>query len=417
MTRIWLFLTYIIFAILLNSVGTVILQVQNSFSVVPSEAAVLEAYKDLSIALTSFLIASFLARLGYRRSVMLALAAMAVTCLAVPALPHFWMTKVLFLMTGISFAVIKVAVFSSLGLIAKDQKAHVSTMNYLEAFFMFGVMGGYFIFSAFVSPQDPGDLQWLNVYYLLAGLCALALVLTMFVDLDESELRHSAKPLTKEFSGMISLSFQPLVVVFVMSVFLYVLVEQAIMSWLPSYNSQVLNLTPALGIQMASILAASTAMGRLLAGWVFRKYHWYPVLNTALVLAGVLILLALPLAAGTSSEPIAAWSQAPVAAYVFPMIGLCLAPVYPAINSVVLSALPVRQHAPMSGLIVVFSALGGTLGSLITGRLFEWVGGAQAFYGALLPLAAILLALYGLRHYVDANVSQQRRADHSGAAL
>lgn len=399
MTRVWIFFTYVIFAMLLNSVGTVILQVQNSFNALPSEAAVLEAYKDLSIAIASFIVASFLVRIGYRRAIAAALLIMTAACLCMPQLPHFWATKLLFMITGICFAVVKVAVFASLGLLARDRRSHVSQMNFLEAFFMFGVMGGYFLFSAFVSRESPGDLQWLNVYYLLAGLCALALVASFFVALDESALKTGPVPLWQEFAGMLRLSLQPLVAVFVVSVFLYVLLEQAIMSWLPSYNSQVLHLTPALGIQMASILAASTALGRLLAGLLFYRWDWYRVLNLALLAAAGLILLALPLAAKVSGEPVLRWADAPLAAYLFPMIGLCLAPVYPAINAVVLSALPVRQHAPMSGLIVVFSALGGTLGSLITGRLFEWVGGAYAFYAALVPLLAILVALAGLRRW------------------
>ncbi|MBL7807156.1 MAG: MFS transporter, partial [Saprospiraceae bacterium] len=53
-----LFLNYFVFAILLNSVGTVILQVQNNYGVPPGEAAVLEGYKDLSIAIVSFLLSS-----------------------------------------------------------------------------------------------------------------------------------------------------------------------------------------------------------------------------------------------------------------------------------------------------------------------------------------------------------------------
>lgn len=399
MTRVWIFFTYVIFAMLLNSVGTVILQVQNSFQALPSEAAILEAYKDLSIAIASFIVASFLVRIGYRRAIATALSIMTLACLCMPQLPFFWATKLLFMVTGICFAVVKVAVFASLGLLARDRRSHVSQMNFLEAFFMFGVMAGYFVFSAFVSLEQPGDLQWLQVYYLLAGLCALALAMSFFVALDESALAAAPVPLWQEFAGMLRLSVQPLVAVFVASVFLYVLLEQAIMSWLPSYNSQVLHLTPALGIQMASILAASTAVGRLLAGLLFYRWDWYRLLNVALLAAGALILLALPLANGVSGEPVLRWADAPLAAYLFPMIGLCLAPVYPAINAVVLSALPVRQHAPMSGLIVVFSALGGTLGSLITGRLFEWVGGAYAFYAALVPLLAILLALAGLRHW------------------
>ena len=63
-----LFVNYFIFAILLNSVGTVILQVQNSYGVAQSSAAVLEAFKDLSIAIASFLLASWVSRIGYKRA-------------------------------------------------------------------------------------------------------------------------------------------------------------------------------------------------------------------------------------------------------------------------------------------------------------------------------------------------------------
>ena len=81
-------------------------------------------------------------------------------------------------------------------------------------------------------------------------------------------------------------------------------------------------------------------------------------------------------------------------AFVFPLIGFCIAPIYPAINSVILSALPTHQHGSMAGLIVVFSALGGTSGSIITGFLFEAVGGQNAFYFSLLPIGLLLFTLY-----------------------
>jgi len=71
-----LFLIYFLFAMLLNSVGTVILQVINSFDVSKSDASILEAFKDLSIAAASFLGAAFLPRLGYKKSILIALGLM-----------------------------------------------------------------------------------------------------------------------------------------------------------------------------------------------------------------------------------------------------------------------------------------------------------------------------------------------------
>ena len=106
--KISLFINYFVFAILLNSVGTVILQVQNSYGVTESSAAVLEAFKDLSIALTSFLIASFIVRIGFKRTMLISLGFIGVVCLAMPQLPTFWMTKLLFAATGVGFALMKV---------------------------------------------------------------------------------------------------------------------------------------------------------------------------------------------------------------------------------------------------------------------------------------------------------------------
>jgi len=165
------------------------------------------------------------------------------------------------------------------------------------------------------------------------------------------------------------------------------------MSWLPTFNSKVLNLPTTLSIQMASILAASTAFGRFAAGFAFRKIHWFAVLIVCLLAAIVLVLVAIPLAQN-SGGTVTGWSDAPLGAFVFPLIGLFIAPIYPAINSVILSTLPARQHGPMSGLIVIFSALGGTTGSIITGNIFEAYGGETAFYFSLVPIAILIVCLY-----------------------
>jgi fucose permease len=193
---------------------------------------------------------------------------------------------------------------------------------------------------------------------------------------------------------MVTLALKPLVLVFIASAFIYVLIEQSIMSWLPTFNSKVLNLPTSLSIQMASILAASTAIGRFTAGIVLRKIHWFFVLLACVAAAGALVLVAIPLAKG-SGGPITGWGDAPLGAFVFPLIGLFIAPIYPAINSVILSTLPPRQHAPMSGLIVIFSALGGTTGSIITGNIFEAYGGQTAFYFSLVPMGILILCLIG----------------------
>jgi len=405
-----LFLNYFVFAILLNSVGTVILQVQNTYGVSESSAAVLEAFKDLPIAITSFLVASFIVRIGYRRVMLIALGFITVVALMMPQLPGFWMAKAIFAATGVGFALVKVSVFATLGLVTDSDKEHVSQMNFLESFFMVGVLSGYFIFSAFVDDANPTSLGWLNVYYVLAAMSTAAFVLLYFARIDEHEA-HEGEPesLVDEFAGMLKLCIRPLVLVFIISAFLYVLIEQSIMSWLPTFNSRILNLAPSLSIEMASILAASTALGRFSAGMLLKHFDWLRVLVIGLVSAAVLVLVALPLAGNDGGSVISTWSAAPLAAFVFPLIGFLIAPIYPAINSVILSALPKHQHGAMAGLIVVFSALGGTTGSIITGNLFQVFGGRTAFYFSLLPIALIIVALVFFKRLTDQHHESERQ--------
>ena len=409
-----LFLNYFVFAILLNSVGTVILQVQNNYGISQGGASILEAFKDLSIAFASFLVASFLTRIGYKRSMLLALAFVTLACLLMPNVGGFAMTKILFAVTGASFALIKVSVFATIGIVTENKKDHASFMNFIESFFMVGILAGNFIFSAFVDNDDPTSTSWLRVYYLLAGISAAAFLLLLIAPLDESSVKaKESKPVASEFSDMFKLAIRPLVLVFIVSVFFYVLIEQSIMSWLPTFNNQVLNLSTTLSIQMASILAASTAIGRFIAGIVLRKIHWLIVLIVCLVVAAILVVLVVPLAGNGNTNTINSWTDAPLAAFIFPAIGLLLAPVYPAINSSILSSLPKRQHGPMSGLIVIFSALGGTTGSIITGQIFEKYGGQSAFSFSLVPISILIVCLIFFNRLQKRAVVDEPNSDES----
>jgi fucose permease len=122
--KLSLFLNYFVFAILLNSVGTVILQVQNNYGITQGHASILEAFKDLSIAITSFIVSSYVIRIGYKNSMLIALALVTVACFLMPNVGGFTMSKILFAATGISFALIKVSVYATIGLVTTSKKDH-----------------------------------------------------------------------------------------------------------------------------------------------------------------------------------------------------------------------------------------------------------------------------------------------------
>lgn len=393
--KLSLILNYFLFAILLNSVGIVILRVIEVYMVEKAAASVLEGFKDLSIAAVSFLVASFIPRMGYKRSMMLGLGVVALACVAMPLVPSFLTTKILFLCTGMSFALIKVSVYATIGLVSKTEQEHVSFMNTIEGIFMVGVLTGYWLFGLFINPQDPSSTDWLSVYWILAVMAVLALILLWSAPLDESGVKEE---LTKsnnaaDFKRMLQLFTLPLIYFFLASAFLYVLVEQGVGSWLPTFNKEILKLPSDMSVQAGSIFAGSIALGRLLAGKITQYISWYKLLVVCVICMGLVVVQTLPLTRNIELNDTVTWLSAPIAVYLIPLIGLFMAPIYPAINSAMLNALPKHEQAPMTGLIVVFSALGGTTGSLITGAVFGAFSGQTAFYLTLVPMGLLLLTL------------------------
>ena len=386
--------SYFVFAILLNSVGTVILQSINSFGISKPEASTLEGFKDLSIAFVSFFVASIIPRIGYKVTLLLGLVIVTFACLITPVIASFWVMKLLFACIGVSFALVKVSVYSIIGQLSSSVKSHSSILNTVEGIFMLGSLSGYWLFSFYVDPNVSASTDWLNVYYPLSAIVILTLVLVGWAKIPVATETTAKRSAVGDFVDMIKMSYQPLALVFVVSIFLYVLIEQGIGTWLPTFNNEVLGLPNNVSVQITSIFAAALALGRLLAGQVLKHIHWYPFLNVCIVGMGLIIVLLLPLTEVTSTANVAQISDAPAVAYLLPLIGLMMAPIYPVLNSVMLSSLERSKHAAMTGLIVVFSALGGTTGSIITGFTFEAFGGQNAFYLSLIPMVLILACLY-----------------------
>ena len=392
--KLSLYINYFVFAILLNSVGIVILKSQNVYGVDEVDASILEAFKDLSIMFTSFLIASFLPRIGYKKGMLGALALVAIACMVMYFGNSFASAKILFLMVGVSFGVIKVAVYSAIGLVTDGPKEHNSLMSNIEGFFMFGIALAYFLFPAFNSESNPD--AWLNVYCLLAGLVLVAFLLLTRAKFDEGE-ELPGNNLAEDFTQMLSLIAKLLVIVFVIAAFLFVMIEQGIMTWLPTFNNKVLNLPENVAIMMASILAVSLGVGRILAGQLTKKFPWERVLFICIVGAMAIVVFVLPKAVNAEISGVETLADVPLIGYAFPIVGLFIAPIYPLLNSVVLSALPKKLHSPMSGLIIIFSALGGTLGSRIIGILFKELGADQAFSYTLVPMVLLMIAIFFLK--------------------
>jgi fucose permease len=400
--RVALALNFFVFAILLNTVGIVIARVIEDYGVAGTTAATLEAFKDLSIAAASFLLASYVPRFGYRRTMLAGLLAVTLASILVAAVTGFWVTPVLYATIGISFALMKTAVYSTIGLITETQAEHTGLMNTLEGIFQVGAMSGPLVFAFMINFS-----RWTDTYWLLATLILIALVLMWFTQLDEHEIEeHAAET---GFVEMLKLLKRPIVWTFVVCAWLYVMIEQSFGTWMPRFNEQIFGLSAALASGFMSFYFGSIALSRFAAGYLSKRVPWVVLQLTYLVLAFAVTLTVVLLTSEGDPTTVTSWLDAPRLAFLFAVVGFFLGPIYPTISSIVLTKMPKSQQPAMTGLIIIFSALGGTTGSLLTGRLTDILNTHDAFYFPLIPIALLALMLLVYKRFAD-------RADDEGVS-
>ncbi len=386
--QLGLALNLIVFATVLNSVGIVVERSISEWHIAETVGGTLEGCKDLTIAFTSLLLASQVPRLGYRRVMMGGVAAVFLVCALLASVQKFWTVPILFIVCGASFALVKVSVYATVGLFAKDSAQHASMMNRVEGIYQIGALVAPVVFAQMIARGN-----WINTYWFVSGLALLAFLTWVFTPLKppEPEETHSEPAKPKGAGGLKDVKMllsRPVVLIFLLCAAVYVMIEQSIGTWLPSFNKNVLGLPAERAALMLSVYFGSLALSRFVFGYLVRRISAFTL--QLVYLACAFGLLAAVLATTASTNP---WQGA---AYLLVLVGFFIGPIYPTLNSMMLSQLDKSLHSSMTGLIIVASALGGTVGSQILGTISQHYTTHTAFHFPLLPIGtlAVLLILF-----------------------
>ena len=372
--QLGLALNLIVFATVLNSVGIVVERSISEWHIAKTIGGTLEGCKDLTIAITSLLLASQVPRLGYRRVMLGGLAMVGVACLLLAVVQKFWTVPLLFILCGASFAMVKVSVYASVGLLAKDPPEHASLMNRPEGIYQVGALLAPLVFAKMIEMGN-----WINTYWFVTALAAVAFVVWIFTPLDEGEVQEGGKQGgLKDVMGLLR---RPIVMVFLACAAVYVMIEQSIGTWLPTFNGEVFGLAPEKVAALLSIYFGSLALSRFVFGWIVKRIPAFVL--QLLYLGCAFALLSTVLLMTRAPHP------DPNLAYVLCCVGFFIGPIYPTLNSMMLSQLDKPLHSSMTGLIIVFSALGGTIGSQILGALSQHYTTHAGFHFPLLPIVTL----------------------------
>ncbi|MEG0761995.1 Fucose permease [Chryseobacterium piscicola] len=374
-------LTFLIFSMVLNCMGIIILQLSDE-NVSYNKLGFLESFKDLPIAFISLFAVNFISRIGTKKSIIIALFIVAVCSIILPFVEVFWFYKLWFAIIGTCFALGKICVFNIIKNNISEEKTLAKTMNSVEASFMIGIFVINTSFGWLISSQY-GE-YWKFGFFGIALISFYTLFLFYKAEIIETE--DKSKKLLPNLDGY----GKPHFLLFFGLVFFIVFTEQTFNSWLPSFYKKQLGVNSFFALQASSFLAVFCYLGRIITAQVIKKFdlsrYFY------FCIAMILIILAIII-----SIQILYHEKSIALLFIFPIIGLFLSPLYPVANSKMISSSEKEKINVLTSIIVIFSSLGSSASSALISIIFQKE--MLHLYSTYIFVAVIVVFIFGFSFF------------------
>ena len=372
-------LSFIVFSMLLNSMSVIILQLSQNQQHSYTGLGMLEFFKDIPIALVSIFMVDYIKKRSYYSSLSIALIICTLCSFTIPFVSEFWFLKIWFILIGISFSIGKICVFSIIKNISDNEKDFSKTMSRTEAAFMLGVFIVNIEF-AIILNSDYKD-YWKFGFWLVGIISSWAAF--QFYRIDKQNVYEIDKSHGKEVIDF-RILFDYKSILFFTIVVIIVFTEQIFNSWLPTFYKHTLKADSFFALQSSALLALFSFIGRLLASKAVVKFSPMKIFFFCLI-SGIIL---------TSSAYIIGQDtdvKVKILMFLFPMVGIFTAPLYPMLNSKYLSKFSERRVGKIVSIIILFTSLGGSIGSMSTAYIFQKNLANYYLLFATIPLILILI--------------------------
>lgn len=376
-----LILSFLIFSMLLNSMGVIILQLSEKVSY--KGLGVLEFFKDIPMAVVSLLCVNVIAKTGNKNALVFSLIFILLSCIALPLVDAFWFFKIWLTIVGVSFALAKISVFSIIKNNFKDEQLS-SAISSVDASFMIGI---FFVNIGFGTLLTSSYAEyWKFGFWVIALLSLINILMLKSVKIDEEPVaKHKNKP--NEWKFFLS----PKLLYFFAIVFFMVFVEKIFNSWLPSFFRDNLKINSYFALQASAFLALFSFFGRLITSRLILRFNWLRLSFISLFFV-FLILLVCQLLISYFYDDLKI-----LLIFIMPLAGLFLAPLFPLYNSEILNIVPKEKTHFLVSIIMIFSSLGSSVGSLYMALIFY--NDVSNFYPLFILLP--LLFIFGLTFFLN----------------
>lgn len=366
-------LTFLIFSMVLNCMGIIILQLSEA-KITYEKLGFLESFKDLPIAFISLFAVNFISKIGTKKALILALTIVGICSCILPFVEVFWFYKLWFAIIGTCFALGKICVFGIIRNNISDEKSLAKTMNNVEASFMIGIFVVNTGFGWLISSEYSE--YWKFGFLGISVISLITIILFSRLKISEPQ-KTETQGIISDLSKVLSKT----VFAFLAVIFCIVFVEQSFNSWLPSFYKNHLKVNSFFALQATSFLALFSYIGRTITANIIHKFslsRYYKVCLSLIIIVLAVILTIQFLHSKDSRFLL----------FLFPVIGLFLSPLYPVINAKMIASIDKEKANLFTSLIVIFSSLGSSVSSIIMSVLF---GNGLLHYYSLYILSAVIL--------------------------
>lgn len=375
-----LMLSFLIFSMLLNSMGVIILKLSENVSY--DGLGFLESFKDLPMAFVSLLCVNFINRTGNKNALMFSLLFIIVSCIALPLVDAFWFFKIWLSIVGVSFALAKISVFSIIKDNFKDRQL-ASTMSRVEASFMIGIFVINIGFGSLLS--GPFAEYWKFGFWPIALVSIITLLILKPIKINETQLSDK-----HVFAGGIGFMLSRKMIYFFVIIFLMVFVEQSFNSWLPSFLKSNLQMSSYFALQSSAFLALFSFLGRMVTSKLILRFHWFRFVIICLVAIFFILISSQLIISFVSDSKL-------LLAILIPVTGLFLSPLYPLYNSEALNEIPSEKTHLFISVVVIFSSIGSSVGSIYMALIFH--NQVSSYYPLFISLPLIII--FGLTFFLN----------------
>jgi fucose permease len=357
----------------------IILQLSQNAQHTYTGLGILEFFKDIPVALVSIFLVDYIKRKSFYLSLAIALFICAVCSFSIPFLTEFWFLKIWFVLIGISFSIGKICVFSIIKNTTSNEKDFSVTMSRTEAAFMLGI---FIVNMEFAIILSSNYQEFWRFGFWLVGFISLWTAIQLIK-------YHKTQPSEETISNTTSkIDFRILtdkkVLFFLSLISLIIFAEQIFNSWLPIFYKNSLNSSAFFALQSSAFLAFFSFLGRIITSKAVKRFSPMKIFYTSLISGIILIISAYFLGQENGLG-------VKILLFIFPLIGFFIAPLYPMLNSKFLANYPERKISRMVSFIILFTSLGGSIGSISTAYIFQKNLANYYLLFASIPLILILI--------------------------